>query len=87
MEWMDGLVDGRRTCWRRRVSKQCLMHRHANFSVGLEIGACGCVGMYFPARLTSEGRSEGGAPVGVFFSHNGGRQKISPVKVVDGKVF
>ena len=43
-----------------------------NFSVGPEIGACGRMGRYFPARLPSEGRSEGGAPVGVLFNLNGG---------------
>ena len=52
-----------------------------------EIGVCGRVGRYFPARLPSEGRSEGGASVGVLFGRNGGRRKISPVKVVGGKVF
>ena len=45
------------------------------------------MGRYFPARVPSEGRSEGGAPDGVLFGRNGGRQKISPVKVAGSKVF
>ena len=69
------------------MSKQCLKGRHANFSAGPEIGPCGRLGMYFPTRLPLKGRSEGGAPVGVLFDRNGGRQKISPVKVAVGKVF
>ena len=56
-------------------------------SVGSEIGACGCVGRYFSARLPLEGRSEGGAPIGVLFGRNGGGRKISLVKVASGKVF
>ena len=43
--------------------------------------------MYFLARLPSEGRSGGGAPVGVLFGRNGSRRKISLMKVVGGKVF
>ena len=61
--------------------------RRVNFSVGLDIKVCGCVGRYFPARLPSEGRSEGGTHVGVLFGRNGVRRKISLIKVVDGKVF
>ena len=61
--------------------------RRVNLSSKLDIGACGRVGRYFPVRLPLEGRSEGGAPVDVFFSRNGGRRKISPVKVVGNKVF
>ena len=41
--------------------------RRVNFSARLEISACGLVGSYFPARIPLEGRSEGGAPVGVHF--------------------
>ena len=33
---------------------------NASRAVGLEIGACGRVGRYFPKRLPSEGRSERG---------------------------
>ena len=40
----------------------------------------------FPVRLPPEGRSDGGAPVGVLFGRNGGCRKISPVKVAGGKV-
>ena len=58
-----------------------------NFSDGSEISVCGRVGRYFSARLPSEVRSEGGALVGVLFGRNGGRRKISSVKVADGKVF
>ena len=47
LEWMDGLVGGRCTCWRRHVSKQRLTHRCVNFSTGPEIDACGLVGRYF----------------------------------------
>ena len=67
--------------------KQCLMRWCVNFSDGPEIGMCGRVGRYFSTRLPSEGRSEGGALVGVLFGRNGGRRKISSVKVSDGKVF
>ena len=62
-------------------------HRHVNFSAGSEIGVCGHVGRYFPARLPPEGRSEGGAPVGVLFGQSGGRRKILLVKVAGGKMF
>ena len=62
------------------------MRRRVNFNAGPEIGVCECVWSYFQARLPPEGRSEGGAPVGVLFSRNGGRRKISPVKVVGDKV-
>ena len=48
--------------------------RRMNFSIELEISACGRVGRYFSARLTPKGRSEGGAPVGVLFGRNGGRR-------------
>ena len=61
--------------------------RRVNLSSRLEIGVCGLMGRYFPTMLPLEGRSEGGAPVDVFFSRNGGRRKISPVKVVGDKVF
>ena len=61
--------------------------RHVNFSAGPEIGACGCVGRYFLARLPPEVRSEGDALVGVLFGRNGGHQKISPKKVAGNKVF
>ena len=60
--------------------------RCVNFSTGSEIGACGCVGRYFPARFPSKGRSEGEAPVGVLLGRNGGRRKISLVKFASGKV-
>ena len=63
------------------------MCRRVNFSPGPEIGACGRVGMYFSARLPPEGRSEGGASIGVLFDRNGGRRKISPVKFAGSKVF
>ena len=63
------------------------MHQHVNFSARSKIGVCGHVGRYFPAMVPSEGRSEGGAPVGVLFGRSGGRQKILPVKVADGKMF
>ena len=58
-----------------------------NFSPRLEIGACGHVGRYFSVRLPPNGRLEGGALVGVLFGRNGGRRKISPVKVSGSKVF
>ena len=87
MEWLDRLVSGRRTCWRRHVAKQWLMCRRVNFSVGLEIGACGHVGRCFPTRLPLEGRLERGASVGVLVSRNGGCGKILPEKVVGGRVF
>ena len=68
------------------MSKQCLTRRRmVNFSVAPEIGTCGRVGRYFPTRLPPEGRSEGGSPVGVLFGRNGGRRKISPVKVAGSK--
>ena len=54
---------------------------------GSEIGACGCMGRYFPTRLPPEGRSKRGAPVGVLVSQNGGRRKVSLEKVVSGRVF
>ena len=57
-----------------------------NFSTEPKIDTCGLVGRYFLARLPPEGRSEGGTPIGVLFSQNGGR-KISLVKVVGDKVF
>ena len=68
------------------MSKQCLMCRRVNFSIGSEISTCGHVGRYFPARLPPEGRLEGGTPVGVLFGQNGGHRKISPVKVAGSKV-
>ena len=58
-----------------------------NFSTGPEIGACGRVGRYFPAKIPPEGRSERGARVGVFVDWNGGRRKISLKNVASGKVF
>ena len=58
-----------------------------NFSTRQEIDACGHIGRYFLTRLSPEGRSEGGAPIGVLFGHNGGRRKISSVKVSGEKVF
>ena len=87
MEWMDGLVNDKRTCQRRRVSKQCHTRRHAPTLEFQHRTRDRHVGRYFPARLPSKGRSEGGAPIGVLFNRNGGRRKISPVKVVDDKVF
>ena len=44
-------------------------------------------GKVFFGEVPSEGKSEGGALVGVLFGRNGGRRKISSVKVADGKVF
>ena len=61
--------------------------QHVNFSVGSEIGACGCVGRCFRTRLPLEGRSERGVPVGVLVGRNGGRRTISSEKVARGRVF
>ena len=58
-----------------------------NFSAKSEIGACGRVRRYFSTRLPSEGRSEGGAPIGVLFDRNGGRRKILSIKVACDKMF
>ena len=69
------------------MAKQCIMPRRVNFSIGPEIGTCGQMGRYFPARLLSKGRSERGAPIGVFVGRNGGRRKILPKKVVGGSLF
>ena len=66
--------------------KQCHTRRHALARGFLRrIGdrrVCSC----FPARLPLEGRSEGVTSVGVLFDRNGGRRKISSVKVAGGKV-
>ena len=48
------------------------MRRCVNFSARSEIVACGRLGRYFPVRLPPEGRSEGGALVGVLFGRNEG---------------
>ena len=60
--------------------------RRVNFSAGSEIGACEHMRSYFQARLPPKGRSERGTPVCELFDRNGGRWKISPIKVVGGKV-
>ena len=69
------------------MSKQCHTCRHALVREFQHWIGDRPMGRYFPARLPSEGRLEGGAPVGVLLCRNGGHWKISPVKVVGGKVF
>ena len=66
------------------MCKQCLTRCHA---LARELKRRTGDQRYFPTRLPPEGRSEGGTPVGVLFDYNGGRRKISLVKVVGGKVF
>ena len=55
------------------MSKQCHTHRHAPVREFQRRTGDRRVGRYFLARLPPEGRSEGGAHVGVLFDRNGGR--------------
>ena len=71
----------------QNIASSTAMHWCVKFSAVPEIGACGHVGRYFPAKLPSEGRSKRGASVGVLIGWNGGRRKISSEKVSSGRVF
>ena len=89
VEWLDRLIRDKRTCWRRcrpNSASSSATRRLVNFSARLKIGACGCMRRYFSARLPPEGRLER-APIGVLVGQNGGRRKILPKKVVNGRVF
>ena len=77
---MDGWACRRQTHLLEEARVQTVSHElcwHVNFSARPEIGVCGSMGRYFLVRLPSEGRSEGGAPIGVLFGWNG-VGKISP---------
>ena len=69
------------------MSKHCLRGRQALASEFQRRIGDWCVGRCFSTRLLSKGRSEGGTSVGVLFGRNGGRRKISLVKVASSKVF